>query len=150
MSNSAGRHLLVEAGENLFAVDALQVREILEPLPATAVPGAVPAVLGLVNLRGTVMVAADLGALLDLPGAASEEASLVVVDVEGRCLALKVDRLVGLMALSPDADISSGLLEALRARDVVAGVTQFDGRPCFRLDLSEICGRALGKVEEVR
>lgn len=43
-----------------FAVPAEQVREILDPVPVTEVPGAKPYVAGLINVRGRIVPLADL------------------------------------------------------------------------------------------
>jgi purine-binding chemotaxis protein CheW len=144
VSLSTERQLIVEVGDSLFAAAAADVREVMEPLDATPVPGAVPEVLGLINLRGAVMLAAQLGTLLGLESRQSKESAFVVVERgEGR-LALQVDRLVGVAHYSPsELDVDSEHLAALGARGVVMGVDRYGERPCFRLDIPRIFERLL-------
>lgn len=52
--------LTFDLGEETFAVEAMLVREILDLLPATRVPGAPPLVHSVVNFRGKIIPIADL------------------------------------------------------------------------------------------
>lgn len=144
MASSAKRQLLFEIGGHLFAVDAREAVEVVEPMQATPVPGAVAGVMGLINLRGMLMIAGDLAVLLGLTPEHDDEAALVVLERGERRIALRVDRVVG-FAPFPEAglDVESDLLEALGARDVVSGVGELGSRPYFQLDLEAAFGRVL-------
>ncbi len=150
MSDSARRQLLVEVGEYLFAAEADEVREVMGRTEATPVPGAVPGVLGLINRRGKVIVAGELGTLLGIGARPGDESALVVFADGDRRIALLVDRVVG-MAPGPrgELDVRSELLEALDARDVVTGVGRYGGRPYFRLDVQAIFARVLDQPATV-
>jgi purine-binding chemotaxis protein CheW len=63
----------------LFAVGADRVREILDLIPVTAVPGADPFVGGLSNVRGTVAPLADLRVRLDMEIAPDTRDTRIVV-----------------------------------------------------------------------
>lgn len=54
-------------GRQTLAVPASALREILDPLPVTRVPGAARFVPGVVNVRGSVVPLADLKIALDIP-----------------------------------------------------------------------------------
>ncbi len=144
MSDSAGRLLLFEVGDQLFSADARDLAGVLEPQEATPVPGAVPGISGLINLRGQLLVAGALAPVLGLTAVGSEEAALVVFEQDGRQVALEVDRVVGLAPYPVGGlDISGGLLEALGARELVKGVGQFGARPYYELDVSALFARVL-------
>ncbi|UCC74751.1 MAG: chemotaxis protein CheW [Gemmatimonadota bacterium] len=147
MSDSARRQLLVEVGEFLLAAAADEVREVMDPTEATPVPGAVPGVLGLINRRGKIIVAGELGAFLGLSSEPGEESALVVFADGDRRIALLVDRVLGVGPdRDGDLDVGSDLLEALGARDLVAGVGQSGPRPYLRLDVPAIFARVLDQV----
>lgn len=55
--------------DRLCGLDVTRVQEVLRPQPVTALPLAPPAVLGLLNLRGRIVPAVDLRAVLGLPAA---------------------------------------------------------------------------------
>jgi len=75
--------LSLELQDEAFAIPASQVHEILDPVPVTAVPGADPAVDGLINVRGRVVPLADLRLLFGMPQQqAGADARIVVIEVE--------------------------------------------------------------------
>ena len=52
--------VMVGIAEEIFAVDAGMVREIIDPIPTTRVAGAKPFLPAVVNVRGNVIPLADL------------------------------------------------------------------------------------------
>jgi len=69
--------------EEVFAVDANVVREILDLVPVTAVPNADPFVNGLINVRGRVVPLADLHVRFGMETPPpSIDTRIVVVDIE--------------------------------------------------------------------
>ena len=69
--------------EEVFAVDAGIVREILDMVPVTAVPNADPFVGGLINVRGRVVPLADLHVRFGMETPPpSIDTRIVVVDIE--------------------------------------------------------------------
>jgi chemotaxis signal transduction protein len=147
VSDSARRQLLVEVGRCLFAADADEVREVMDPTEATPVPGALPGVLGLLNRRGKVIVAGELGAFLGVDSEPGEESALVVFADGDRRIALMVDRVIGMAPyMATELDVESNLLEALGAREMAVGVGQYGPRPYIRLDVPAIFARVFDQV----
>lgn len=69
--------------EEVFAVDANVVREILDMVPITAVPNSDPFVSGLINVRGRVVPLADLHVRFGMETPPPTiDTRIVVVDVE--------------------------------------------------------------------
>ena len=69
--------------EEIFAVDANVVREILDMVPVTAVPNADPFVGGLINVRGRVVPLADLHVRFGMETPpATIDTRIIVIDVE--------------------------------------------------------------------
>ena len=70
------------AGE-MFALDARQVREILDPVPVTRVPGAQPYVSSVLNVRGKVIPLADLRVRFGMPPASiTPDSRFIVLEIE--------------------------------------------------------------------
>ena len=69
--------------DEIFALEAEMVREILDLVPVTAVSGAPPFVGGLINVRGTVVPLADLRVMFGMdrppPG---PDTRIVVIEIE--------------------------------------------------------------------
>jgi purine-binding chemotaxis protein CheW len=66
-----------------FALEATQVREILDLVPVTEVPGSPPFVNGLVNVRGKVVPLADLRLKFDMEQAPDTiDTRIVVIEID--------------------------------------------------------------------
>ena len=139
------RHrFMFEVGDHLFATDVRNVKEVLELADTTPIPGSVPGVLGLINVRGTMVVAADMATLLGLTSRGSPETALVLLEAGGRRVALRVDRVSGITGeAGPDLDVEGELLEALGVREVTLGVGRIGSRPYYELDVDAVFGRVL-------
>ena len=83
--------------EESCAIKLDQVREVVTIGALTRVPGAPPALLGVANVRGTIVPVVDLRPVLRLPrrSAGPGDSAVVLEDGDLRA-ALAVDRVVGL------------------------------------------------------
>lgn len=149
VSDNTGRQLLFAVGDHLFAADARCVREIVEAgLVATPIPGAIPAVWGLINLRGSLLVAGSLSALLELPPRPTDPV-LVVFEHGSRQVALEVDRVVDVMPEAhPQPAGDDRPTAALAADPIVSGVGWLGDRSYFRLDMRQLFARLLEDEEQ--
>lgn len=86
-SPTGPRYLVVRAGAYRVGIPLEEAREILPTRPLTRLPGAPVWVAGLLNLRGRVLTVVDLDRRL---GADAAVGPVVVVEVEGRSLGLRV------------------------------------------------------------
>lgn len=69
---------LITLGEETFAIDLRQVREVFEPESVTLVPGMPAALIGVTNLRGTIIPLIDLRATLHVSISATPKYAVVV------------------------------------------------------------------------
>jgi purine-binding chemotaxis protein CheW len=78
--------LTFDVGDERLAVEAVNIREILDLLPETPVPGAPDLVASVVNFRGKIIPIADLRVAFGMPREGGEEANtdhrIVVVETE--------------------------------------------------------------------
>lgn len=83
---SAMQALTVGLQDEVFAIEATRVREILDVVPITRVPNARPFVEGLINVRGRVVPLADLRVMfgMDRPPPGPETRIVVIeIDIDG-------------------------------------------------------------------
>ena len=83
---SAMKALTIRLQDELFAVEAGSVREILDLVPITEVPNASPFVSGLINVRGRVVPLADLRVMFGMDRPAPDQDTRIVVmeiDIDG-------------------------------------------------------------------
>lgn len=117
MSDAAvSRLLLFRVGTLVCAADLDVVREILPRLETTRIPGAMPFVAGLVNVRGQLITVVEGWRALGqaaAPEAGPGTTILVAAGESRRVLGLAVDEVVDLLTVPA---------EALEPRDALAGV----------------------------
>ncbi len=78
--------LTFNVGDECMAIEAISIREILDLLPETRVPGAPDVVASVVNFRGKIIPIADLRVAFGMPRDAEQAAStdhrIVVIETE--------------------------------------------------------------------
>jgi chemotaxis signal transduction protein len=134
-------HLRIRLGTEHYALDLDHVLEVVELGDITPVPGSGANLIGLRNLRGEILPALDLSALLGVVGEKAPRSLVVVADGERRA-GLAVDELIDLSQL-PAATTSvdsllvreSVLLEGalVGVVDVSAMLGSFAGSPATEL-----------------
>lgn len=100
--------LTFDLQEETFALEAILVREILDLLPETLVPGAAPLVGSVVNFRGKIIPIADLRLAFGLPTAeATVDSRIVVIELEtengGIQLGIRTDKVHEVATLHEDS-----------------------------------------------
>ncbi|MGF1660265.1 MAG: chemotaxis protein CheW [Rubrimonas sp.] len=129
--------------DELFAIEAANVREILDMIPVTRVPNAPAFVAGLVNVRGSVVPLADFRVIFGMARRdVDPDTRIVVLDtvVEGEPLVvgLLADRVEDVADLAA-ADIGPAPKVGLRWPPAfVRGVGQREGRFVILPDLERI------------
>jgi len=83
VEESSRQVLMLGLAGEMFALDARQVREILDPIPVTRVPGAQPYVSSVLNVRGKVIPLADLRVRFGMPPASiTPDSRFIVLEIE--------------------------------------------------------------------
>ena len=79
MDNETFQYMTFKLGDELFAINVSQVREVLEVSQITKVPTAPPYMRGVVNVRGQAIPVVDLRLRFGLPGIADTVNTRVIV-----------------------------------------------------------------------
>ncbi|OGT98579.1 MAG: hypothetical protein A2X80_07680 [Geobacteraceae bacterium GWB2_52_12] len=79
-------------GDNLFAVDIMRIKEIIQPLKLSSLPVPSRTLEGVINLRGSVIPVMNLRKRFRMPAIADDKPSkFLIVALARRVLALIVD-----------------------------------------------------------
>ncbi|MDO8476975.1 MAG: chemotaxis protein CheW [Candidatus Rokubacteria bacterium] len=136
------RACLVKLAGSRFAVEVRYAREVVVFDEHTMVPLAPSHLLGVVNLRGSVMPLVDIRPFLGLEAArAARETRALVVECDGDQAALLIDEVEGLEPLEGLAPAGNG--DEVRDQDFSAGRLEREGGVVTLLDVRRILG-ALG------
>lgn len=106
-NHDQNQYLTFFIADEEFAVKILKAKEILEYGAVTKVPGAPPAVRGVINLRGSVVPVVDLALKFGLPEKpVSKQTCVVIVEVESgenkTTMGVIVDSISQVVDLPPD------------------------------------------------
>jgi purine-binding chemotaxis protein CheW len=136
------QYLTFALGEEVFALDIRNVREIIQYGPTTTMPLMPSFVRGVINLRGAVVPVIDMQARFGRPSAKAGKKTCVVIydaarDGERADIGLMVD------AVSEVIEIEAGQIEtppnfgAAVRRDFILGMGKVKGRFVIILDPSK-------------
>ncbi len=93
--------LTFKVGTEEYALNIMDVKEIIRPKPPTEIPRTPPYVLGILSLRGIIIPVFDMRLRLGLPSAESSRTTrIVVVKEKENLFGLLVDAVVQVMNLS--------------------------------------------------
>ncbi|MEO7041880.1 MAG: chemotaxis protein CheW [Gemmatimonadaceae bacterium] len=111
------RSLVFRVAGRAYACDVSTVREVVPLERLTRLPGAPATVLGLINVRGTIVTVVNAAAVLHPSGAARPLSMVLIVDAGVRGVGLAVERVADVRALRSE----EGYTE-LDVRELVACV----------------------------
>jgi purine-binding chemotaxis protein CheW len=131
--------VIFRLGTGSYAVDIAAVNEIIRPQPITAVPQAPPFVVGVINLRSSIVPVLDLRSRCGLPAAEqTKDSRVVVVQVNDQSVGLQVDAVSEVTLLSPELiEPSAGLIRGAGQEQLLIGVARLDDRLVMLLDLAQ-------------
>ncbi|MEO0692086.1 MAG: chemotaxis protein CheW [Pseudomonadota bacterium] len=126
-------------GENEYSVDIMAVREIRGWTRATSLPHSPSYVRGVINLRGAVLPVIDLALRLGLTVEdPSERNVIIVVDIGGRTIGLRVDAVSDILSFPKDELQDPPEMTADRGQAFVRALTVVEGRMIRILDLAAV------------
>lgn len=129
--------LLIDVGDQTYAMPLLQIQEIRGWTPVTGLPNADPACLGVLNLRGHVLPVFDARHILGKPTPEPRPQDVIVVAVmEARPLGLLVDGVSDIVSIDA-AGITRSEDEAW-APDLIDGIARVDDQLVPLLALTHI------------
>jgi purine-binding chemotaxis protein CheW len=133
-------HVRVRVADEEYALPVTDVLEVADIGDITPVPGAINAVIGLKNLRGTVITVVDLAAVMEL-SAIEQRQRIVVAEHGGRHVALAVDSVVGVEPVPTPSEtvesphlVGAALIDSslVGVIDVKSVLDQLQQRPSVR------------------
>ncbi len=135
--------LTFDLGAETFAVEATLVREILDLLPETVVPGAMPLVRSVVNFRGKIIPIADLRLAFAMPQDEPTVDSRIVVietevDGESSQIGIRTDKVHEVTTLNRAASEAPPAVGMRWRRDYVRELVRRPGGIVVLPDLSAI------------
>jgi len=126
-------------GKQIFCVNIMAVREIRGWAPSTALPHQPAHVLGVINLRGSVIPVIDMAARLGLPAIEpTERSAIIVAEIRNKLVGLLVENVsdmitVDLDQIQPTPDVLPQI-----ERELTRGVVPVESQLICLLDLDAL------------
>lgn len=133
------KYLCFDLGQEEFAIPLLSVKEVLALPDTTPVPQAPSHFVGIMNLRGSIVSILDLRLKLGYKSEKTEQASVIIMDIEGLNLGVVVDRVNSVIAFTQDQMSPRPETGLDRSANYITGVYRKSDKLIILLDL----GRAL-------
>jgi purine-binding chemotaxis protein CheW len=127
------------AGGQSYCLDIARVREIRRWGPITPIPHAPTGVLGVMNLRGSVIPIYDLAARLGLPPTAENPRNVIVVAMNGsEIFGLLVESVSRIISVVGELIQDIPELRSEAARQSIAGLIMLDDGMTRVIDLGGV------------
>lgn len=136
--NREYQFLVFRIGKEYYAVDVVQVKEIVKLREITRIPQSPPHVRGVMNLRGHVVVVVDAGMLLGTGESSLSKASKIII-IETSLddtIGVIVDEVLGVISVHESAiEKVSSIVEGSQ---IVKGLIKKDDKLISIIDLREV------------
>ncbi len=150
-----GQYLTFILGDEVFALDVAQVREVLDLTTITKVPRAPEFMRGVINVRGSVVPVVDLRMKFGLPQAESTMNTRIIVmeialDGETTVLGAIADSVQEVIELEPGLIEEPPRIGSRWRTEFIKGIGKRDGKFIIILDIDRIFSTdELALVDEV-
>lgn len=114
-------------GGELFAIDLRHVREVFEIESVTPVPGMPASLVGVANLRGTVIPLADLRPALGMSAAVTPKYA-VVVRHNNQQVGVLIDEVPEIRTVHPDDMLMTSTQSLTESRPFLSGLLKIEDR----------------------
>lgn len=132
------QYVVFTLADELYGIDIRQVLRIERMLPLTRVPNAPPFVIGVCNLRGSVVPVIDLKKRLALPSHRDENAKIVIVNAGKQVVGMTIDASVDVSSIqSEEIEPSPSLVTGIDAQ-YIQGVAKLGNRLLIILDMDRV------------
>ncbi len=137
------QYLSFKLGEEIFAVDVAQVREILDVITITKVPQTPDFMQGVINLRGSVVPVMDMRLKFGMPPTERTVNTCIIVmeviqDGETMVLGSLADSVQEVLDLEPDQIEPAPRIGTRLRSDFIKGMGKHDERFIIILDIDRI------------
>jgi purine-binding chemotaxis protein CheW len=139
--------MVFRLGAQDYCIDIMSVREIRGWTPTTPIPHAQDYMLGVINLRGTVLPVLSLAARFGLPRSApNERNAIMVVEARGQVAGLLVEAVTDIISISEELIQPTPEVSSMLAREFVKGVIALDGRMITYVSTDRTVPKALAEA----
>lgn len=137
------QYLTFKLCEEMFALDVIQVREVLDVTTITKVPCAAEFMRGVINVRGSVVPVVDLRSKFGMPSTETTVDTRIVVmevllDGDTTVLGAMADSVRDVMDMSPDHIEQAPKIGAKLDTQFIRGIGKYNDEFIIILDIDKV------------
>jgi purine-binding chemotaxis protein CheW len=128
-SNNSSSFVTFSLADETYAIDVLQVQEVLKVTEIAPVPGVPSYILGIINLRGDVVTVIDGRRRMGLPEqATTDQSRIVIIDVDNQNVGILVDSVAEVVQIkAKDIDPAPAVGNDQSSRFIIGVHSSADG-----------------------
>lgn len=134
--------VVFSTGSEEFGVEIMKVQEIIRTTDITKVPQAPAYIMGIINLRGRIIVALSLNVLLGMGSKEQDENTrIIVASINDSIMGFMVDSVSEVIRLSEkNVEAAPAVIASKVGTEYVLGVGKLDSRLLILINLDKILG----------
>jgi len=140
------RICLITLGGEFFAIDLHHVREVFELESITPIPGMPASLVGVANLRGTVIPLADLRPSLGVSAAATPKYA-VVVRHGTQQIGILIDEVPKIRTIHPDDIVGASAHGVMGSRPFLSCLLKIENRMSRMVEVSRLLASVEGTAD---
>jgi len=130
--------LTFRLGQEEYAIDILQVREIRAQEPVTRIADAAEFVMGVINLRGTIVPILDLRIKFNLPRSNDASTVVIILSIDERLTGVVVDAVSDVVSLLAEQIRPTPSLDGSNSSAFIRGIAPVEGRMLIVADIAAL------------
>mgnify|MGYP006272865921 CR=1 FL=1 len=135
----ASQYVTFRLADETYAINVMQVQEVLRVSEIAPVPGAPHYVLGIINLRGNVVTVIDARRRMGLPDKEPDDASrVVIIEVNGQVIGILVDSVAEVIELAAKEVDPAPNVGNDESSKYIQGVASREGELTIVVDLNKL------------
>ena len=137
-SNDVMQWLTFKLENETYGINVMHVQEVLRYAEMAPVPGAPYYVLGIINLRGSVVTLIDTRSRLDLPTIENTEHSRIIIASEKQVVGILVDSVAEVVYLKESEIDETPKAGKTQNAKFIQGLSHRDGKLLSLVDLEQL------------
>ena len=130
------QYVIFRLNAELYGINILSVQEIIRPPKMTKLPNTPPHVLGVINLRGSIIPIVDLKVRFNLQDSQNnEDQRIIVLRIDDKLMGIQVDEVQEVLRLKTDQIEQAADICTTIDREFIAGIAKLDDRLIILLSL---------------
>lgn len=139
LERASSAYVTFSLADETYAIDVLQVQEVLKLTEIAPVPGVPDYILGIINLRGSVVTVIDARRRMSLPERPLDDASrIVIIDVDNQNVGILVDSVAEVVQIPPQAVDPAPAVGNDQTSRFILGVSSTEDGLTILIDLNKL------------